>query len=85
MTAALVADMDASRIAAGKSRLGGFASANFLSQLLYNAAANPFYHYRYYDVTLGNSGYPAGPGWDLVTGLGVPLGPALASYFDALP
>jgi subtilase family serine protease len=85
MTAGLVADMDASRIAAGKSRLGGFASANFLSQLLYNAAANPFYHYRYYDVTLGSSGFPATPGWDLVTGLGVPLGPALANYFDTLP
>lgn len=85
MTAALVADMDASRIAAGKSRLGGFASPNFLSQLLYNAAANPFYHYRYYDVTQGSSGFPATPGWDLVTGLGVPLGPALATYFDTLP
>jgi subtilase family serine protease len=80
VTAGLVANIDAARVFAGKSKLSGN-----LGQLVYQGAANPYYHYRYYDVTLGSSGFPATPGWDKATGLGVPLGPALANYLVNLP
>ena len=78
--AAIIANIDASRVAAGKAKLG----AN-LSQLLYQAAANPYFRYRYYDVTAGSSGFPAVTGWDRATGLGVTLNPALTAYLDSLP
>ena len=31
------------------------------------------------DITLGNSGFEAGPGWDSVTGLDSPKGDAIAA------
>ena len=38
----------------------------------------------FHDIVYGNNGYAAGPGYDLVTGLGTPVAnllvPALASY-----
>src|SRR6202162_95056 len=75
--AAVVANIDAARVAAGKAVLGGN-----LNQLLYGAAVNPFYHYRFYDVTTGTG---ATSGWDKTTGLGVTLNPALAAYLVSLP
>ena len=80
MTAAIVANIDASRMHAGKAKLG----AN-LAQLIYQGAAMPYYHYRYYDVTTGTSGFPAVSGWDESTGLGVPMSAALTSYLVGLP
>jgi len=80
MTAAIVANIDSSRVTAGKTKLG----AN-LAQLVYQGAAMPFYHYRYYDVTTGTSGFPAVMGWDEATGLGVPMSPSLTAYLDSLP
>jgi subtilase family serine protease len=79
--AGVIADIDASRVAAGKAILSGTAPFNLGSEL-YPAAGNPYYHYRYYDVT---SGTGATAGWDDVTGLGVTLNPALTSYLDSLP
>jgi hypothetical protein len=32
----------------------------------------------FHDIVAGNNGYPAGPGYDLVTGIGSPIGWALA-------
>lgn len=80
--AAIVADIDASRVAQGKTILGGSGTSFNLASLLYQAAANPFYHYRFYDVTTGTD---ATPGWDTATGLGVTLNPALTAYLDSLP
>jgi subtilase family serine protease len=80
MTAGIVAQIQNARIAAGKSTFG----LN-LVQALYTVAAGGLYHYRYYDVTAGNNGNPAGSGWDLVTGFGVPLSPALTAALLALP
>ena len=80
MTAGIVAQIQNARAAVGKSMFG----LN-LVQAIYTAAAGNLYHYRYYDVTTGNNGNVAGPGWDLVTGLGVPLGPALTAALIALP
>ncbi|HVO99271.1 MAG TPA: S53 family peptidase [Bryobacteraceae bacterium] len=83
VTAAVVADIDAARVAAGKAILGGSTSgALSLNTVLYQAAANPFYHYRFYDVTMGTS---ATAGWDVVTGLGVTLNPALTAFLVGLP
>jgi PKD repeat protein len=44
-----------------------------LNPALYAIAAVPSSYSRdFHDVTQGNNGYPAGPGWDPVTGLGTP-------------
>jgi kumamolisin len=80
--AAIVAIVDASRVAQGKTILGGSATSFNLTSLLYQAAVSPFYHYRLYDVTAGTN---AEAGWDTATGLGVTLNPALAAYLDSLP
>ena len=81
ITAAIVAIIDTARAAAFKAPLG----AN-LNALVYQAAANPYYHYRFYDVTTGTTGaFAAGPGWDAATGLGVILGPSMANYLVSLP
>jgi subtilase family serine protease len=78
LTAAVIANIDADRVFNGKSILG----AN-LNALIYQAAAS--YHYRFYDVTMGSSGFSATTGWDTATGLGVVLGPALATYLLTTP
>jgi subtilase family serine protease len=80
LTAAIVANIDTARVAASKLPLGGN-----LNALLYQAAANPYYRYRFYDVSTGSNGLSAGTGWDFASGLGVALGPALASYLVGLP
>ncbi|HEY1757232.1 MAG TPA: S53 family peptidase [Bryobacteraceae bacterium] len=89
LTAAIIANIDADRVFNGKSVLG----AN-LKTLIYQAAAS--YHYRFYDVTAGSTSDEGPPadgttlfssttGWDLTTGLGVVLGPALATYLLTTP
>ena len=66
--AAIIADIDASRVANGKSKIGGSTTSFNLTSLLYQAAVSPYYHYRLHDVTTGTN---ATPGWDMATGLGV--------------
>jgi subtilase family serine protease len=83
LTAGVIANIDADRVYNGKSILG----AN-LNALIYAAAAS--YHYRFYDVTTGSTSdgtntFNATSGWDLATGLGVILGPALATYLLTTP
>jgi hypothetical protein len=85
VNAAIVLLEDAARAAAGMGRLGGPATGNFLAPDIYLGAANPFYRYRYYDVTTGSNGFPTVPGWDRVTELGVEMGPALSFFFYSLP
>jgi len=80
--AGIVASIDTSRVAHGKEILGGSTTALYLTSLLYQAAASPFYHYRLYDVTAGTH---AAAGWDTATGLGVTLNPALTAYLNTLP
>jgi len=81
ITAGVVALIQNARIAAGKSE---FTGATF-GPALYTVAAGAFYHYRYYDVTTGNNGLAAGPGFDLVTGFGVALGPSITFGLVGLP
>ena len=37
----------------------------------------------FHDITQGNNGYPAGPGYDLVTGLGTPKANLLLPHLSA--
>jgi subtilase family serine protease len=48
------------------------------------AAALRSYAYFFFDVTSGNNGYPAGIGYDLVTGLGVSNAADMANRFFGL-
>ncbi len=84
LTAGILADIDTARVSFGKAKFGGPYAGISLDPELYNAfTAN--YPYFYYDVKTGNNGYAAGPGYDLVTGIGVSSGPALANRFFGLP
>jgi subtilase family serine protease len=80
ITAGIVAQIQNARAAAGKTT---FTGANMGSSIY--TAAGASYHYRFYDVTSGNNGDPAGAGWDQVTGLGVAMGPALTNALIGLP
>jgi subtilase family serine protease len=80
INAGLIADIDAARVAFGKPLL---TFANFNSEMY--AAANYNYNYYVFDVTAGSNGYPAGPKFDLVTGLGVPNGKNIGSRFFGIP
>jgi sugar lactone lactonase YvrE len=60
------AALAACRKSLGKARL------NLTPSLLYGSAVNGYSTY-YRDITSGNNGYPAGKGYDLVTGLGSPV------------
>jgi hypothetical protein len=70
--AALVAIADQGRKLAGSSSLSG--STQTLP-MLYSMPGS-FYH----DITTGNNGYSAGPGYDLVTGRGTPLANLIVPY-----
>jgi subtilase family serine protease len=66
----------------------------FINPAIYRIARGPLYHVAFHDITTGDNtfvfppttttGYPAGPGWDPVTGWGTPdarvLVPLLARY-----
>ena len=78
--AGLIADMDAARVAFGRAKL---TYITFDGDIYPAAQYN--YNYYFYDVVNGYNGYYAGPGYDLITGLGVPNGKALASHFFGLP
>jgi len=78
VTSGLVADLDKARVGFGKAKF------SYLNIDLYGAAAGN-YPYFYYDITSGNNGYPAGPGYDLVTGLGNLTGKNAGNRFFGLP
>jgi len=81
--AGFLADVDGARLASTKVPLGS--SSNVVNQELYALYNSALYRYDFLDVTSGNNGFSAGPGFDLVTGLGVPSQPALAARLVALP
>jgi subtilase family serine protease len=61
----------------------GFHSAGFVQPFLYTTVygvngGSSLYNKDFNDITEGNNGWPAGPGWDAVTGLGSFIAPALA-------
>jgi subtilase family serine protease len=78
--AALVALADQLRSTGG---LGGPLGTAQVQNTLYGLAQSSSYAADFHDITTGNNGYAAGPGYDLATGLGSPqanaLLPALAA------
>jgi autotransporter-associated beta strand protein len=87
--AALVAIADQVRVANGGTPLTGQTQTLPILYSLYDNGANPNYSQYFNDVTVGNNSvggptaYTAGPGYDLVSGLGSPIEnnliPALAN------
>jgi hypothetical protein len=77
--AGLFAVVNEERAAAGSGPLGSAADPTATQEALYSVPYS-----NYHDITTGNNGYSAGPGYDLVTGLGTPaadrLVPDLAAY-----
>ncbi len=61
------------------SRLG------LLTPALYGIYASANYSLAFHDITSGNNGYPAGPGWDPVTGLGTPIVSDLLPLLSGTP
>lgn len=80
VNAGLIADMDAARVSFGKSKL---THTSFNGEIY--PAANYNYNYYFFDITSGYNGYYAGPQFDLLTGLGVPNGKAIASRYFGIP
>ncbi|MCL5054601.1 MAG: S53 family peptidase [Firmicutes bacterium] len=53
-------------------------NVGFVNPALYKIYSSPtLYKEAFHDITQGSNGYPAGPGWDPVTGLGSPNGQGL--------
>jgi subtilase family serine protease len=77
VTAALYANVTTARVSFGKPRFGN------MNTSLYNAYLSN-YAYFYFDVTSGSNGNAAGPGYDLVTGMGVSKAVAMANRFFGL-
>jgi hypothetical protein len=65
--ASLVAIADQLRVAAGEGTLDG--PRQLIPAVYQIAATDPN---AFHDIVTGNNGYPAGPGYDLVTGVGTP-------------
>ena len=78
--AGLIAIADQIRTRFGLSTLDGPSQT---LPLLYDLETSPFASVYFHDITSGNNGFSAGPGYDFVTGLGSPradaLVPALAT------
>ncbi len=67
---------DVNQIRAGN----GFSAAGFINPFLYTSVYGKASVYKsdFHDITTGNNGWPAGKGWDAVTGLGSFIAPKLA-------
>jgi subtilase family serine protease len=57
---------------ADQSRSPPLTTSNLTSRTEYNAATGSAYSSNYHDITTGSNGQPAGPGYDLATGVGSP-------------
>ncbi len=77
LTAGLFADIMTARASFGQTQF------KFLNNSLYRGAKSN-YPYFFFDILTGNNGYPAGTGFDLVTGLGVSKAAAMANRFFGL-
>lgn len=75
MFAGVISIANQGRAAVNSPTLDGFTQT---LPLLYSAPSSDFH-----DITLGNNGYPAGPGYDLVTGLGTPVVNKLVDVFQS--
>ncbi|HXS11229.1 MAG TPA: S8 family serine peptidase [Acidobacteriaceae bacterium] len=91
LTAGVLANVDGARVGLGKAKLGlglnallyqgaGFSPTGISSQ---PAPYGSSYRSFYFDVYLGNSGFPATTFWDRTTGLGVPSFASIGNYLIA--
>ncbi|HUM03826.1 MAG TPA: protease pro-enzyme activation domain-containing protein [Terriglobales bacterium] len=71
MWAGFMALVNQQSVANGNPPLG------FLNPILYPLALGSGYSSLFHDITSGSNGYPAVAGYDMVTGWGSPIGPAL--------
>ncbi len=69
--AGLMSIVNEARVAAGDGLLDGPSQT---LPLLYSLPASAFH-----DITVGNNGFPAGPGYDLATGIGSPIAPQIVT------
>jgi subtilase family serine protease len=69
---------------ANQNRTTPLSSNNLITSPVYAAATGVGYASHYRDITSGNTGYSAGPGYDLATGLGSPLANNLVPYLASL-
>jgi subtilase family serine protease len=83
LTAAVFADVEAARRTFKKADFQQMGAQLYNPYKLYGTAGSN-YAYFYYDVLTGSNGHSAGPGFDLVTGLGVSNGAAMANPFFGL-
>ena len=60
-------------------QMKGVGSFGNLGPKLYQVASGAAYPTAFHDITSGNNGWVAGPGWDLVTGWGSPIASVLAT------
>ncbi len=64
----------------------GEGNIGFLNPFIYNISLTSNYSSAFYDITQGNNGYySAGPGYDLVTGLGTPDVTSMALMLAKIP
>jgi len=56
-----------------------------INPAIYAIANSSSYHTAFHDITSGTNGYPAGPGWDPITGLGTPNVQALIPMLARFP
>ena len=82
--AGLIAIVNQGRVADGGATLNSGSNPMQTLQALYSLPAGDFH-----DITSGYNGFNAGPGYDLVTGLGSPFAnlliPGLVAYNEAAP
>ena len=79
--ASLIALADQARIANGLPAL----TSNEVNAKLYADYQSSNYLNDFHDITTGNNGYPAGPGYDLNTGIGTPKVPNVVRTLAAAP
>jgi subtilase family serine protease len=75
--------MWAGLIALGDQARGSSLNSTSILSALYGAYNSSSYSTDFHDVTTGNNGFPAGTGYDLVTGIGTPKAPGIVGLFSA--
>jgi subtilase family serine protease len=84
VTAGMYADVEAARLTfPNKPRFQQMGAQLYHPYKLYSTPGSN-YLYFYFDVLTGNNGHAAGPGYDLVTGLGVSVPADMANPFFGL-
>jgi subtilase family serine protease len=84
VTAGVFGVIETARRSFGKKDFGQIIGTQLYNPYKLYGTAGSNYSYFYWDVITGNNGHAAGPGYDLVTGLGVSYGVNMANRFFGL-